>query len=624
MPCANDTLRVSVDAARNSVAARTLAPRPPSPTRFSGFSLNIPLFFTHSRISQIRHPRLQAGLGPAASFSAAQSLEHPFASAPPLHPLYARALEAHRLEAGSLRALVLGRLAHWIDIAQDLSTQRQEWLSTLPPHTQSMHRRSGFHGPLFRAMHDHLVSRGYKDPTLSSHVGSGFPSGIVLPRSGCWPEAPDVTSRLSQRLSLSSCCKTTPERLRAWGKCLRATPHTAFLVRHYEAEASSGRCKELQLQEVLAKDHCLIHPCFAINQGDKVRDIRNCTQGYLNACTVSLEKLVLPSTEDPLDFAARLRQLLPGSELHVALADEAHAFRNWPAAKPSLHIAAIPGARDAATGLSSFRFFEDYALCFGDAANVYNYGRVRTFLSVFMCFEFFIPVWSYFDDSMMVARKEVSDAMWYAFLRMHKLLRIPIKGNPLDDELKADARKLRPPRRANICLGISLDVNSTPCTSRPTSERVTKSIQLLEQVLRDNFLGSALAASLVGKLSFLGSTLYGRVGFPAIAVLSRRQHEECDTITVALASSIRFLLELLHHVKPCEWPWHANEAGPVLLLGDAAENATNQTCAAILCIPRQGISSLSVYAFQRPLSTAFPNDASTLTSSSCCGLSWQL
>ena len=109
MPCANDTLRVSVDAARNSVAARTLAPRPPSPTRFSGFSLNIPLFFTHSRISQIRHPRLQAGLGPAASFSAAQSLEHPFASAPPLHPLYARALEAHRLEAGSLRALVLGR-----------------------------------------------------------------------------------------------------------------------------------------------------------------------------------------------------------------------------------------------------------------------------------------------------------------------------------------------------------------------------------------------------------------------------------------------------------------------------------------------------------------------------------
>ena len=114
-------------------------------------------------------------------------------------------------------------------------------------------------------------------------------------------------------------------------------------------------------------------------------------------------------------------------------------------------------------------------MCFGDGANVYNYCRIRHFISTFLAYELAIPVWSYFDDSMLVSRRGLCRTIWFAFLKLHVLLGIPIKGNPLSGGSDKDLRKLCPFAGSNKCLGELLDVGQLPITAAPTSERIAKS-----------------------------------------------------------------------------------------------------------------------------------------------------
>ena len=131
---------------------------------------------------------------------------------------------------------------------------------------------------------------------------------------------------------------------------------------------------------------------------------------------------------DVLNFAAQLLRRDPAASPKLAVADEDHAFRNYANSDPALHIAMVTLPGKSGT---EARFFADGALSLGDGAGVYAYNRFRLVITVFLLYEFFIPVWSYFDDSALVARASLSDIMWYIFLKIHALLKIPIKGNPL-------------------------------------------------------------------------------------------------------------------------------------------------------------------------------------------------
>jgi hypothetical protein len=164
----------------------------------------------------------------------------------------------------------------------------------------------------------------------------------------------------------------------------------------------------------------LVHPCFIVEQGSNLRSIMDCTLGELNPATASEEKLTLCSVEDPLDFASRLRAQDPACEPQIALADEDSAFSNWANGDPRLRVAMVIDARRKA------HFYEEFALSLGDVASVYGYLRIRTFLTVFCLYELFIPCWSYFDDTMIVARRELANVCWHAFLKLHAILRIPI------------------------------------------------------------------------------------------------------------------------------------------------------------------------------------------------------
>ena len=50
---------------------------------------------------------------------------------------------------------------------------------------------------------------------------------------------------------------------------------------------------------------------------------------------------MLPSIDDPLDFASRLVAAMPGCQPLLAVGDEDQAFRNYANDDPSLHIACV-------------------------------------------------------------------------------------------------------------------------------------------------------------------------------------------------------------------------------------------------------------------------------------------
>eukprot|EP00973_Karenia_brevis_P055118 7664259-Karenia_brevis.AAC.1 len=80
--------------------------------------------------------------------------------------------------------------------------------------------------------------------------------------------------------------------------------------------------------------------------------------------------MCLPSADDAVDYASRLLSLDPHCRPNLAVADEDHAYRNWPARNPMAMIMLV------FLGKGQARAFKDHALCFGDKAAVYGYNRI--------------------------------------------------------------------------------------------------------------------------------------------------------------------------------------------------------------------------------------------------------
>jgi hypothetical protein len=518
----------------------------------------------------------------------ASTAEHVFSGKSELHPLYDRALGALALGADSIKDIIVRRTAMWCGIADRCEGHRTSWLASLPSHCRSLYCTTKFNGAAFEFVHRHLLDRGYSDHQLMKHLSEGFPCGLLEP-TGLWPSAPKLEEKLADAISLSTACDGTPLRLSSWSKSRKPDAHFDFLEACYKAQEKGGRCRRTTLEE-LSKHESLVHPTFVIDQITKLRCIMDCTAGELNSCTVSREKLALPTVDDVLDFAARLHAARPNCRPRLAVADEEGAFKNWPNANPFLHVAAVQTK-------SGLKLFLDFALSLGDVSSVYAYPRIRTALTVFFISEFFIPVWSYFDDSMLVFTQELASTMWHAFLKIHAVLGVPIQGNPLDRRTSSDPEKLRSPKASNIALGEQLSVGTWPTHAEPTKRRLDKCEQMLRQILKQRQLSPAASGSAAGQLRFLSSALYGRVGVPALASLHARQHESISTWSPAIEASCLWLLETLGAVGPRQWLWGMPTTPPITLFGDASEPgdpSAPRICAAVLCQPGQQTQFFSV------------------------------
>ena len=156
---------------------------------------------------------IPADVGAAGALSIASSTLHPCSAAPPMHPLYERALECTTRLGGQLKIQRLVRFAFWEALAARSRPQRSSWLRTLPSHCQRLYGHSGLHGPLLEHMHAYLVSLGFTDKDLFTHVSQGLPSGRVLPCTGLWPPDPKYDQKLAARASTRDAFERAPKRI---------------------------------------------------------------------------------------------------------------------------------------------------------------------------------------------------------------------------------------------------------------------------------------------------------------------------------------------------------------------------------------------------------------------------
>ena len=524
-----------------------------------------PLRYIRYGLRRMDHDPLPAGLGPGRTLGRCTSAQHPYSAPPPLDPLLARARAVAADHGPTLDAVRLRHLATWTRIAAECEGEREAWLQSLPRHAEAVYRDSGFHGPLFGRIHRYLVTFGYPDKTVYEDVCAGFPSGGVLPRTGLWPERADAPELRKQRASTRQAFAKAPARVSEWLGTRKRDAHAAELEARNENEVKRHRREEVSIHE-LEPGTYVAHPEFMATNGAARRACDDCTASGWNPATVSEEKLTLCSVDDPVDYASRLLRDDPAAAPELAVGDEDTAYRNWANGRPDAMIMLLP------LGKGRARAWRDFALCFGDVAAVYGYNRVRLLLTYFFRVEFCMAVWSYFDDSALVEKRIHAQFAWNVFLRIHDLLSVPIKGNPLSrDAALRDAGKYFPPATANRFLGEWIMVGSLPCAAAPTNARRVSGDALIAGHLASGKMTPAEAASAFGKLRFLASALHGKCGLPALQPLAAREHERRTDLTPALRSALIWLRQLLAAVGPREWPWDAAALEAVHIFGDASE-----------------------------------------------------
>ena len=148
-----------------------------------------------------------------------------------------------------------------------------------------------------------------------------------------------------------------------------------------------------------------------------------------------------------------------------------------------------------------------------------------------------------------------------------------------------DAKKHKTPAHVNVALGVEVDLSKTHndgvVAFRATRDRCQKILQLWDDARQADRLTAADAASLLGKLTFLLTPVWGRVGRAATLALVQRQHHDghITEFTDALRHAHDFFKVLLStdsHGRP-RLPGGAGDLNPEGMTNLEGVNSANQS-----------------------------------------------
>lgn len=117
--------------------------------------------------------------------------------------------------------------------------------------------------------------------------------------------------------------------------------------------------------------------------------------------------------------------------------------------------------------------------------------------------------------------------------------------------------KSPPPSQWFRALGAILDFTgfpSYPMYIRPAQDRLESLKVLLGQVLIERRLSPSLAGKLYGKLMFMSSQYFGRLGRALLRAFSRRQHENIHVLNNQIEAACNFWISSMESLRPREIP----------------------------------------------------------------------
>ena len=515
----------------------------------------------------------EPGLTPNEHVASAALLPHPLLEPRLIDPGIEVCFAAYRSMGSDIVRWRLQQLAYWRGRAEALEPARIQWLATCDPRVSSV--LHAFHAPLCLEM---LRSIGHPlVPLLQDAFTHGFSLFGWVPSVGLL----GPPSQRKEPADLSRLVGPAGPQVEYWLQSRRPEPrfdeHSAINARM----VATGRYEVVSIED-LGDEPVLVSPSFTIMEdrgsGKKPRPCDDLTASGGNACSASKEVLVQPGIDDWLDDAARVQREFPGCDPALAVEDEDGAYTNWPARESHALVLLLIGPR------GHYELHRSRCLNFGGHGCVYAYAHARLGLTDIIRWCFAVPARAYVDDTGIVEPSFASPSGTFCFRALHRLLGVPLKQPP----------KRREPAASNPLLGTVLHVAVRPPMVKPDPAKMERARDACTAALEADRLMPAGAARLAGRLGFLASQLYARVGRLALMPLYEWQRFGGNGwLDSRRRAALRVAREVLGWAQCRAWNMGASSCSPRwLVYSDAAGENPRHGCGLLLFEVRSGRARL--------------------------------
>ena len=308
-------------------------------------------------------------------------------------------------------------------------------------------------------------------------------------------------------------------------------------------------------------------PSFGLEQGvdddgvAKYRRIDDHTAGHTNLAACRKQKIEMAM----IDYLVVMIKSLSGvfsSPVVVATEDMKAAYRQIPLcdSHTAVSVTAIYNPDSDHVDL-----FQMHAQPFGAGHSVPNFYRVAEFLSRLMTRAYHLLLDHFFDDFFAALRPQEAESAMFCLRESFLLLGFDL-----------DPSKSQPPAEIIHVLGVALNTSVLQSQKKllvePKPTRKTNIEKMISNILKSNCLTSNVAASLVGKFSFLCSSLFGKIGRCCTLALRQRQYERSEqtALTKQLKTSLQLMLHLMYAAPSRECLLN-DKSAPLLLYTDASD-----------------------------------------------------
>ena len=452
------------------------------------------------------------------------------------------------------------------------------WLAGLAAGSPHEHLVQGVHLAFIAAWCD---AAEWPDVDFVRNWVFGFPIVGDIPDSGLFRPQETPASSPPSTFSPAANTEWTDEVLRRVTASARsATGDSERVLRAVHAQTRKEACKGYikgpltrgQLNAKFVRNKYRVMVRFGIEQGPdgqrKVRAIDNAKASLSNAVSSTHETIVCITFEFAGVVAALVLEEciaigIEMLEMAVSFEDLTAAYRFVPTSQPQFTVFCVWRFTN---GLSrpGPEFYYVPGHNFGMVSSVLNFNRFPKLMVAMARSLLALPVDQYFDDYCLTDLKTAGDSGQVALQRLHLLVNRPLdKGKR---QLMADAR---------VGLGVNIDV------SRVRSEwalvvstkwhRCLSILTMLREARRTNHLTPAVASTVYGKLGFVFTAVYGRVGRAASQPLVERiWNPDTMEFTPAMRHMLLFYEALLPNLPPLRVSLHDDGEPPIVVYTDAS------------------------------------------------------
>ena len=491
-----------------------------------------------------------------------QQCLHPQLQDPVLEPGLQNTVEViHHIfsDIARLRVEVVSEIQQIITDFEDITTS---WWSGLPTHVQEVYNHREEQNITQVPVIIHLLKMcGYPGlEEISRDLSEGF--NIIGHQNPGVGWQPRLDGRYSAPLDVDTFLKVNKEHIIARVKSQQVDEHWEVML-EILAEREKGKItgpyrapsdwpiptvsvRGLPLM-VLPGGPLGVATSFSVVQADKIRRCEDYRRSFHNS-TIRASDSPHHHTIESYAELSRYWAKHCGSSMTWAHDLDA-AYRQIPVEDPQMAYVAL-------TTPMGPTLWRHNALCFGATASVWSFNRLADVLTYLGRCLLASPIMHFVDDFGGCEPESIAQSTFTTFSKMTAML-----------GLKMKAKKANPPAENLKMLGVFISCNGAEVILRPCPQRLSKILESIQQALDQNRLGPDQAQRLCGKLVFLQTTSFGKVGQAALHSLYSRAAEASNqhgALTYAIRASLMTLHRLLQDMKPRHLPIHSDHCSGVI------------------------------------------------------------